>query len=272
MRNLRIKDSMFTYILIALNVLIFVYTEFIYSYAKVRLGLIPAAVSNSGQIYRLVTHMFVHSNLPHIAMNMIALFGLGQMVELGSGHVRFLILYFSSGLAGGILTMIIAEPMTNTIGASGAIFGLMAAAAVQMVKRGDRQTLMRLVICIAINISNTFTAEDISISAHLGGLFAGFVVAIFLIPKVYVPRTSKMRVQGAASYGSLHTNGTNPYEQGFGGQNSNGYNSDGSDITWVKDENGIFHPYRNLQFCPHCGNKLEGAVKFCPQCGAGLNR
>jgi membrane associated rhomboid family serine protease len=138
-----------------------------------------------GQWYRLVTAGFVHFGLFHIAMNMFLLYQLGSLLERVLGRGVFVLTYFAALLAGSTGALI-ADPWALTGGASGAVFGLMGAAAVGMRKSGINPLQTGLGITLLINLLITFTIPGISIGGHLGGLVGGAACGMF----VFGPRRS----------------------------------------------------------------------------------
>lgn len=137
-----------------------------------------------GAVWQLLTVMFTHVALWHIGFNMFALYLLGPQLEALLGRLRFLGLYLGSGLVGSAVVYLLAAPFSVTVGASGAIFGLMAALLVVAIKvRGDVQGLLTL---IAINVAITVIgARYISWEGHLGGFVGGLLLAGAL---VFAPR------------------------------------------------------------------------------------
>jgi membrane associated rhomboid family serine protease len=129
-----------------------------------------------GEWYRIVTSGFLHANVIHIALNMWVLYSLGRLLERPLGRVNFAVVYLVS-LIGGSLGVMILSPNSLTVGASGAVFGLMGAAA--GVFRARRLDIMAsgLGAMILLNLAFTFTVRGISIGGHLGGLVTGFVAA-----------------------------------------------------------------------------------------------
>lgn len=128
--------------------------------------------------WRIVTSGFLHAPFPfgllHIGLNMLALFRLGQMLEPALGRARFVSLY-AIGLLGGSLGVVLVDPRQLTIGASGAVFGLMGGAV--MVARERNVDLWRtgLIQTIGLNLLLTFTLPFISVGGHVGGLVGGLV-------------------------------------------------------------------------------------------------
>ena len=127
-----------------------------------------------GEWYRLISCGFVHFGLFHVAMNMMLAYQLGQMFEPRIGSLRFGLLYFAS-LLGGSVGALVMSPDAVTGGASGAVFGLMAAAIVGMRHEGLNPLQSGLGITFAINLVITLTIPGISIGGHFGGAIAGAI-------------------------------------------------------------------------------------------------
>jgi membrane associated rhomboid family serine protease len=132
-----------------------------------------------GDYWRLVTSGFLHAGLFHIFFNMFALWILGTMLEPAIGTVRFGLIYFVSLLAGSFGALIV-TPDSYTVGASGAIFGLMGAALVVLRNRGVNPMESGLGLWIGLNLLLTFTISNISIGGHIGGLIGGSLAALVL--------------------------------------------------------------------------------------------
>ena len=130
-----------------------------------------------GQWWRIITGGFLHENLLHIGFNMYVLYILGQMLEPVLGRVRFAVIYFVSLLAGSLGALIV-TPHSLTVGASGAVFGLMGAAAVEM--RARQVPIMQSGVggLILINLVISFTLPGISWGGHIGGLIGGALAAL----------------------------------------------------------------------------------------------
>lgn len=149
-------------------------------------GLAFPGVSDGGA-YQLLTSMFVHVDPIHIGLNMVALWFLGPMVERTLGRARYLALYLLSGLAGSVTVYWLSATNGQTVGASGAIFGLLGALLVIVLRRGgDARTVL---MWLGINVVFTFTMPGISWQGHFGGLAGGALVA-FILLRDRGPRTS----------------------------------------------------------------------------------
>jgi membrane associated rhomboid family serine protease len=129
-----------------------------------------------GQWWRIVTGGFLHENLIHIGFNMYVLYVLGQMLEPALGGFKFAVVYGVSLLTGSLGALIV-SPHSLTVGASGAVFGLMGAAAVEM--RARQIPIMQSGVggLILINLIISFTIPGISWGGHIGGLIGGVLAA-----------------------------------------------------------------------------------------------
>jgi membrane associated rhomboid family serine protease len=191
MRNIY-ADPTATYILIGINVLMYVgmllsggrggsvYVDLV-TLGTGRLNTGEEVGVANGEVYRLVTGAFLHdpSNPLHILFNMYILYWLGTMLEPVLGHLKFVALYFASLLAGSFGVML-ADPDQPTLGASGAVFGLMAAAFVFQRARGVDPWRSGLGPVILFNLALPFLFPNlnISIAAHIGGLIGGAIAAL----------------------------------------------------------------------------------------------
>lgn len=141
-------------------------------------GLHPPAVA-SGDWWRLITATFLHGSLIHLGFNMLALWILGTQVEAFIGSKKFLILYFASALGGSLFSFYFSPPATFSIGASGAVFGLMGAFVV--IGRKVNADISQIMVLLVINLVLGFTVSGIDWRAHLGGLLTGIIVTKLLL-------------------------------------------------------------------------------------------
>lgn len=134
--------------------------------------------------WRLVTGGFLHAQLPfgiiHIGMNMYVLSIFGRLLEPALGKVRFTAVYICA-LFGGSLGVVLLSPTSITVGASGAVFGMMGAAVMVARERGINLMQSGLATTIGINLLFTFGVPGISIGGHLGGLVAGFAAGALVV-------------------------------------------------------------------------------------------
>lgn len=129
----------------------------------------------AGEWYRLATSAFLHDGLIHLAFNMYALAILGLLLEKELGVVRFLLVYALSTL-GGALGAIILSPVALTVGASGAVYGLLGALVVIQRSRQGSFRNSPLMFLLIINLLFTFAIPQISVGGHLGGLIMGAAI------------------------------------------------------------------------------------------------
>jgi membrane associated rhomboid family serine protease len=143
-----------------------------------------------GAYWQLLTSAFTHLEIWHIGFNMLALWVLGPQLELAVGRTRFVALYLLSALAGSTLVYWASAEYGATLGASGAVFGLMGALVVIAYK--VRADVQQILIWIGINAVLTFTISNISWQGHLGGLLGGMALAGVI---AYAPRKNRTNVQ-----------------------------------------------------------------------------
>jgi membrane associated rhomboid family serine protease len=142
-------------------------------------GLFGPAIAD-GDWWRLVTGGFLHAGPLHLLMNMFALYVLGSLLEPGIGSARFVGVYTVSLLAGSFGALV-ADPNLHTVGASGAIFGVMAATIVVARGRGLNQVASQIGFWLVINVAFTLGVPGISIGGHLGGLVGGALAAVAVV-------------------------------------------------------------------------------------------
>lgn len=179
-------SEMLTKVLIGINALIFVAgmsSTQLDTTLRVDFGLIGRAISGGqlvgvaeGEVWRMVTSGFLHGGLMHVGFNMYLLWQLGRGMEGRLGVPRFAALYFASMLGGSFAVMLL-DPGALTIGASGAVFGLMGALMVMQLQAGMNPMQGGIGGLVAINLVLTFLIPNISIGGHIGGLAAGALVA-----------------------------------------------------------------------------------------------
>jgi membrane associated rhomboid family serine protease len=171
-----------TFVLIAINVAVFVADLASPELAGSEMHRITAegalwgpAVA-AGEWWRPVTGGFLHVNLIHIGFNMFLLWQLGMLLEPAVKRLGFAAIYAVSLLGGSFLVLVLDNDLP-TVGASGAVFGLMGAAFVAMRSRGINPFQTGIGPLIVINLFLTFALRNVSIGGHLGGLVAGAAAA-----------------------------------------------------------------------------------------------
>lgn len=175
------KKPVVTYILIVLNLMVFLYGVLHGNDELINMFGNNYELVQNGEFYRLFTCMFVHADILHILFNMIALYSIGPVVERYYGKSKFLLIYLVSGLLGSIFSGVFMTADSISIGASGAIFGLLGSicyftyyyrATLQGILRGS---IMPVII---INLVIGFLSSSIDLSAHIGGLIGGILISM----------------------------------------------------------------------------------------------
>ena len=183
------QHTLITRLLIAVNAGVFLWTLLggvsgILSGSSINRRQFDLALSSifidNGEWWRLVTAGFLHFGVFHVAMNMLLLFQLGQLLETGIGRTRFALLYTAS-LLGGSLGALLLSPDALTGGASGAVFGLMAAATVGLRQRGINPFQTGIGTTLVLNLLITFAIPGVSIGGHLGGAIVGGAVGYVML-------------------------------------------------------------------------------------------
>lgn len=146
----------------------------------------------AGEWWRLITGAFMHASPLHLAMNMFLLYLLARELEPVVGHLRFGLLYGVS-LFGGAVGVMALSPTSPTLGASGAIFGLMGAMVVLQLRAGQNPWSSGIVGLVLINLVLTFTIPDISVGGHVGGLLAGALGGLIVTPRGTPTQEDRLR-------------------------------------------------------------------------------
>jgi membrane associated rhomboid family serine protease len=193
LRDLR-RDFPVTKMLVGIVAVVFVVTQIDQSRMFSMFGLVPVSVGD-GDWWRVASGGFLHAGVMHVLFNGYLLWRLGEMIETVVGRARFAAL-FALGLAGGGLgvmvlawatvatpllripllsTVLATSPVSVTVGASGAVFGLMGAAITGMRARGVSPWRTDIGTLVLLNLVLTFVIPGISVGGHVGGLLAGML-------------------------------------------------------------------------------------------------
>lgn len=141
------------------------------------------------EYYRLFTCLFLHFGIEHLLNNMVILGALGWNLELQTGKIRFLLIYFGSGLFGNVVSLIFhgaAQEYTVSAGASGAIFGLMGALLWVVIANHGRLGRLSgrgMLVMVALSLYFGLSSSGVDNYAHIGGLVCGFLLALILYRK-----------------------------------------------------------------------------------------
>lgn len=192
-------------IIIIVNILIYIIMSII-SRSKGNVNLVWSGalywpkIIYSSEFYRLFTYMFLHSSISHLANNMLVLFFLGDNLERAAGKLRFLLMYFGSGIIAGVISM--SYNMYNdfnviSIGASGAIFGVVGAMVNIVIRNKGRLeniSTRQMVLFVVFSLYGGLTSQNIDNAAHIGGLISGFLIAAIIYR---APKGKKYYVRGS---------------------------------------------------------------------------
>ncbi len=173
------KGPYITYILIAINVLLFLVPILLGKYDYIiNAFCIHGPSIRIGEYYRLITGIFLHGSIMHLFFNMYALYVIGSQIENYFGRIKYLVIYLFSGLMGALFSMIFGGN-TASIGASGAIFGLMGA----LLYFGYHYRVYlgnvlktQLIPLILFNLVLGFVLPGVDNFAHIGGLIGGIII------------------------------------------------------------------------------------------------
>ena len=143
-------------------------------------------VFDGNEYYRIITSMFLHGSILHFLSNSIVLYFIGAFLERLIGPYKYLFVYFLSGIISGIFVLLFSDYLSVTIGASGAIFGVIGGLLMLTLLRRSWFTLQAVKSIrqlIIVNVIITFLIPNISIPGHLGGLLAGVILFFIITPK-----------------------------------------------------------------------------------------
>lgn len=177
--------------LVIINIIIFILTDFLSdptdSVSFVDKGSLSwNLVINQHQYYRIITSMFLHAGPDHIFNNTIVLLFIGNYVEQFVGKAKYLIIYFLSGIIAGFTSMIynmLQYDYTESIGASGAIFGIMGALLCILLirhRQAHKMDLRRVLFMVFLSLYGGFTSQGVDNAAHIGGFLGGLIITFIL--------------------------------------------------------------------------------------------
>ncbi len=177
------KPIVFSYVIIAINILVFIVNNIILQDTYTDLFSMNAGFLREGEFWRLITAAFFHLDIIHLGCNMYALYVLGEQIETILGKKKFIFVYFISAIIGNLLSGAINGQQISSIGASGAIFGLMGA----LVYFGYHYRLYlgnvvigQIAPVIIINLALSIAIPGIDIWGHVGGLIGGILATMIV--------------------------------------------------------------------------------------------
>jgi membrane associated rhomboid family serine protease len=179
-----------TYVLIAVNLAIFGLAWMSGLDAAIsQWGMWPAGIAQ-GEWWRLFTSAFLHGGFLHILFNMYILFIVGAPLERLMGHLRYGVLYLAAAFGGAVASYAFNAANTLSVGASGAVFGIMGAFAVAGFKL--RYDIKQILFLVGFNLVIGFVLTGVDWKAHVGGLVTGVLIAAVFF---YAPRNKRTVVQ-----------------------------------------------------------------------------
>jgi rhomboid protease GluP len=196
------KHARATQLLIALNLAVFTLEvakggatngETLY-----RLGALYPAAVHSGEVWRLLAALFLHFGTLHLCMNMFALWVLSPFVEFALGFLKFMLVYLVTGIGSMALVMWFANPEQLTVGASGAVMGLIGATGALMLRAWIREKafiarrrLRGVFLIVAMQTIFDAAIPQVSMTAHLSGVAIGFLITLILPDRLLARRPSE---------------------------------------------------------------------------------
>lgn len=180
-------------LMVAINIVVFLVLSFMGNtedgYFMLNHGACYTPLILEGEYYRLITGMFLHFGIYHIAYNMICLIFVGEYLEEIVGSVKYLIIYLGGGLVGNLLSMALemrSGRFAVSAGASGAIFAVIGALCYIIIRNRRRvgtATLYRIGLMVILSVAQGFADVGTDNAAHIGGLVGGFLLAVLLYHK-----------------------------------------------------------------------------------------
>lgn len=185
------RKAPLTMLLVILNVVVFLMVEFTGLSQDTGHMLnwgaaYPPLITEGGEWYRLFISMFLHFGIEHLINNMLVLFVLGSRLERAAGHLKFLVIYLLGGLLGNLFSLYLELKQMDwavSAGASGAVFAVMGAMIFVVLRnRGKLEDLSakQILIMAVFSLYFGFASSGVDNGAHLGGLLAGFLLAVML--------------------------------------------------------------------------------------------
>lgn len=143
-------------------------------------------IEYNNEYYRLISSMFIHGSIDHLINNMLVLLFIGDTLERSVGKIKYLVIYFTSGVIAGIVSMrynMIKGVLVQSVGASGAIFGVVGAVAFLVIANKGRLkdiSTRQIFIFVVLSLYGGLSSQGIDNAAHIGGLIAGVIISAVL--------------------------------------------------------------------------------------------
>ncbi|MFL0194909.1 rhomboid family intramembrane serine protease [Clostridium sp. WILCCON 0269] len=184
----KIGEAIVTYLIIALNILVYVGTSYLSGNiidsnlnVLVLMGAKVNFLIDRGQYYRLFTCMFLHAGIVHLGVNMYSLYMLGTFIEKIYGKFKYMVIYIISGLVSSTFSYMFSSSVS--VGASGAIFGLLGAAlvfALKMKHQIAKGFIVNILSIIVMNLVIGLSIANVDNFGHIGGLIGGILITYLL--------------------------------------------------------------------------------------------
>lgn len=183
--------------IIVINIILFILIQNTHIFGETENALNGGALSwysvvKEREYYRVITSMFLHSSFSHLANNMLVLFFVGDNLERAAGKIRYILIYFGSGIIAGISSIVYnmrndeLNIYTLSVGASGAIFGIVGAMVyILIINKGHLEdiSIVQIVLFAVFSLYGGFTSVNVDNAGHIGGFVAGLILAIILYRK-----------------------------------------------------------------------------------------
>lgn len=175
-----------TLVIIAMNILAFILNIGMDNFLFDKGALDIVETIGDRQWYRLVTSMFLHGDSNHLIGNLLSLYVMGSIVEKKIGHIQYAVLYLASGIGGGICSIIFRIFENNlgvSIGASGAIFGIIGALLIIVIQnkgKFEHVTTGKILFLVFYSLYSGFVGSNIDNAGHVGGLATGIAIALII--------------------------------------------------------------------------------------------
>ena len=170
--------------IILLNILVFVGGLFSGYYSEiVAKGATMNYLIEKGEVWRLLTAVFIHDGFSHLIFNIFALYVFAPIIEKELGKFKFLIMYLSSGVLGNFFTYLLKDDTYSSVGASGAVFGVLGAVLALAITSWNKNEELKITIIpvIIISIVLTFLQPNINETAHIGGFLSGLIISLVFL-------------------------------------------------------------------------------------------
>ena len=170
--------------IVVINILVFILCAFMPDVLYNKGAFSILLIQETKEYYRFLTAVFLHADIDHLLSNMVVLYFLGNGLERKIGHIKYMILYFLSAMGGNILSAIYEAyygNMFTSVGASGAIFGVIAAVFLLVMVQGGRWeniTWSRMLLMIVYSLYSGFISDNVNNAGHIGGFVAGLLIMI----------------------------------------------------------------------------------------------